>query len=166
VLGEIEARAGSWGAACALTNASIAAWPYDPAPYATRAEARLHLSDARDAFSDAELVARLAGGAWPEALRLLIVHRTSNIDEARRRIIALTRNWLSPGTNLSVKDAEYLAMAYLALGDERRAIESLRRARPVGTDLRVALRGPRLAALRSDTAVARMIIEAEGRDRR
>ena len=165
-LAELELEASRWSAACAVSNASIAAWPYDPAPYATRAEARLHLSDARDAFSDAELVARLAPGAWPEALRLLIKQRTSNVDDARQQITALTGRWLSPGLELSVKDAEFMAIAYLAMGDQRRAIESLRRARPVGTDLRVALRGPRLAAIRSDTAVARMIIEAEGRDRR
>jgi hypothetical protein len=52
------------------------------------------------------------------------------------------------------------------MGDRRRAVESLKRARPVGTDLRVVLGDPRLAALRADTAVARLLIEAEGRDRR
>jgi hypothetical protein len=126
----------------------------------------LRLSDARNAFSDAELVGRLATGAWPEALRLLVTLGASDIDVARRQIMTLTARWLAPGTQLGVQDAEFLARAYLAMGDERRAIESLRRARPVGTDLRVALRSSRLSAIRSDTAVARMLLEAEGRDRR
>lgn len=165
-LASLELQARRWDAACALSNASIAAWPYDPLPYATRAEARLHISDARDAFSDAELVRRLAGGAWPEALRILIVNGTDNVDDARSQIVSLTAAWLSPGRDLSVKDAEFMARAYLAMGDHRRAVESLRRARPVGTDLRVALRGPMLSPLRGDTAIARLIIEAEGRDRR
>jgi tetratricopeptide (TPR) repeat protein/TolB-like protein len=165
-LAAMELQGRRWNAACALSNASIAAWPYDPSPYATRAEARLHLSDGPDAFSDAELVRRLATGAWPEALRILIVNGTHNIDDARSQIVALTAAYLSPGRELAVRDAEYMARAYLTLGDQRRAVESLRRARPVGTDLRVALRGPLLSPLRSDTAVARMIIEAEGRDRR
>jgi len=53
----------------------------------------------------------------------------------------------------------------LTMGDQRRAIESLRRARPMGADLRSALRSPRLATIRSDTAVVRMLLESEGRNR-
>jgi hypothetical protein len=130
-----------------------------------RAEARLRLSDARDAYSDAELVRRLAGGAWPEALRVLVTNGSSNIDEARRQIMSLTASWLGPGSQFSVRDAEYLAVAYLTMGDQRRAIESLRRARPLGADLRTTLKSPRLAAIRGDTAVARMLAESEWRNR-
>lgn len=161
----MDLQASRWDAACVMSNASIAAWPYDPLPYAVRAEARLHLSDARDAYSDAELVRRLAAGAWPDALRVLVSNQSSNVDEARRQVLALTSRWLRPGSQLSVREAEYLAVAYLTMGDQRRAVESLRRARPVGADLRVALRSPRLAAIRRDTAVVRMLAEAEGRNR-
>jgi tetratricopeptide (TPR) repeat protein len=161
----IEQQGSRWAAACGLSNASIAAWPYDPVPYAVRAEARLRLSDARDAYSDAELVRRLASGAWPEALRVLVTSGASNVDEARRQIMSLTASWLGPGTQFNVRDAEYLAVAYLTMGDQRRAIESLRRARPLGADLRSTLRSPRLAAIRGDTAVVRMILESEGRNR-
>lgn len=161
----IEHQGSRWPAACALSNASIAAWPYDPVPYAVRAEARLRLSDARDAYSDAELVRRLASGAWPEALRVLVTNGASNIDQARRQIMGLTASWLGPGMQFSVRDAEYLAVAYLTMGDRRRAIESLRRARPMGADLRAALRSPRLADIRTDTAVVRMLAESEGRHR-
>jgi tetratricopeptide (TPR) repeat protein len=161
----LERQASNWQAVCGLSNASIAAWPYDPVPYAVRAEARLRLSDARDAYSDAELVRRLAAGAWPEALRVLISNGASNVDEARRQVMTLTASWLGPGTQFTVRDAEYLAVAYLTMGDQRRAIESLRRARPLGADLRSALRSPRLAAIRRDTAVVRMLAESEGRHR-
>jgi tetratricopeptide (TPR) repeat protein len=161
----LEQQASNWRAACALSNASIAAWPYDPVPYAVRAEARLRLSDARDAYSDAELVRRLAAGAWPEALRVMISNGADNVDEARRQVMSLTASWLGPGTQFTVRDAEYLAVAYLTMGDQRRAIESLRRARPMGADLRSALRSPRLAAIRRDTAVVRMLAESEGRNR-
>jgi hypothetical protein len=129
-LAGMDLQASRWASACVLSNASIAAWPYDPVPYAIRAEARLRLADGRDAYSDAELVRRLATGAWPEALRVLISNGASNVDEARSQIHSLTAAWLGPGTQFTVRDAEYLAMAYLAMGDERRAIESLRRARP------------------------------------
>lgn len=161
----LDQQASRWESACVLSNASIAAWPYDPIPYAIRAEARLRLSDARDAYSDAELVRRLASGAWPEALRVIVANAASNIDEARRQVLGLTAAWLAPGNNFSVRDAEYLALAYLAMGDQRRAIESLRRARPMGADLRAAIRSPRLAAIRSDTAIVRILAEAEGRNR-
>jgi len=161
----MELQASRFESACVLSNASIAAWPYDPLPYAVRAESRLRLADARDAYSDAELVRRLATGAWPEALRVLISNGASNVDEARQQIMALTAAWLAPGTQFSVRDAEYLALAYLAMGDQRRAIESLRRARPMGADLRVALRSPRLAAIRTDTAVVRMLAESESPNR-
>jgi tetratricopeptide (TPR) repeat protein/TolB-like protein len=161
----IEQQGARWAAACVLSNASIAAWPYDPVPYAVRAEARLRLSDARDAYSDAELVRRLAAGAWPEALRVLVTSGSSNVDEARQQIMRLTASWLGPGSQFTVRDAEYLAVAYLTMGDQRRAIESLRRARPVGADLRTTLKSARLAAIRRDTAVVRMLAESEGRSR-
>ena len=164
-LAGMDLQASRWESACVLSNASIAAWPYDPKPYAVRAEARLRLSDARDAFSDAELVRRLASGAWPEALRVMIANGASHVDDARRQVLALTAAWLAPGHNFTVRDAEYLAIAYLTMGDERRAIESLRRARPMGADLRATLRSPRLAAIRTDTAVIRMLAESEGRNR-
>jgi len=164
-LAEMELRASRWASACALSNASIAAWPYEAAPYATRAEARLHLADARDAYSDAELVRRLATGAWPDALGVLIANGASNVADARQKARDLTVAWLAPGNHLSVRDAEYLATAYLTMGDRRRAVESLRRARPMGADLRFALHSPRLAAIRKDTAIARILAESSASNR-
>ena len=164
-LAEMELRASRWAMACALSNASIAAWPYEAEPYATRAEARLHLADARDAFSDAELVRRLATGAWPDALGVLIANGASNVDDAQRKMRVLTVSWLAPGNHLSVRDAEYLATAYLTMGDRRRAVESLRRARPMGADLRFVLHSPRLAAIRGDTAIARILAESAASNR-
>ncbi len=161
----MDLQGSRWDSACVLSNASIAAWPYDPLPYAVRAEARLRLADTRDAYSDAEMVRRLATGAWPQALRVLISNGASNVDEARQQVMGLTVAWLASGTQFSVRDAEYLALAYLTMGDQRRAIESLRRARPVGADLRVALLSRRLGAIRTDTAVVRMLAETVGRNR-
>lgn len=147
-----------------LTNASIGAWPYDPIPYAVRAQARLRLSDARNAYADAELVARMSAEAWVGGLQVLVARGASNVEVARQRSRGLTARWLATNAVLSPRDAEYLALAYLSVGDERRAVEVLRRARPVGTDLGVAIRSPGLAAVRSDTAVVRLMREtAESR---
>lgn len=163
-LSDLERRAQRWETACAFSNASIAAWPFDPIPYAVRAEARLRRSEARDAYADAEMVRRLTTGAWTSALRVIIADGASNVDAARRQARELTAAWLATGVPLSVRDGEYLARAYLTVGDERRAIESLRRAQPVGADLGVALRGAGLERIRSDTAVVRLLREsAEGR---
>jgi Tfp pilus assembly protein PilF len=164
-LSELELRAERWANACALSNAAIGAWPYDPLPYATRAQARLHLSDARDAYADAEMVRRLTTGAWTAALRVLVASGASNVDVARRLVRELTADWLATGVPLSVRDGEYLALAYLAMGDQRRAIESLRRAEPIGTDLGVVLLRPALSPIRSDTAITRLLRETGARGR-
>jgi tetratricopeptide (TPR) repeat protein len=158
-LAELEIRGERWEAACALANGSIGAWPYDPMPYALRAQARLRLADARDAYSDSEMVRRLTTGAWTAALRVIISSGARNVDVARRQVRELTAAWIATEVPLSVRDAEYLALAYLSVGDRRRAVESLRRAEPLGADLGVALRNPRLAEIRTDTAVVRMIRE-------
>ncbi|HEX9564360.1 MAG TPA: hypothetical protein VF981_10335, partial [Gemmatimonadaceae bacterium] len=156
-LAEMERRAEGWAAACVLTNASIIAWPFDPLAYAVRAQARMRLADARDAYSDAEMVQRLTAGAWPDALRVVISSGAGNVDAARRLALEMTAAWLAPSPPLTVRDAEYMALAYLSTGDARRAVESLRRAQPVGTDLGVVLRAPGLEAIRSDTAIVRLL---------
>jgi tetratricopeptide (TPR) repeat protein len=162
LLAEMELRNDRFDSACVLSNASIAAWPYDPQPYATRALARLRLADARDAYSDAELVGRLTTGAWADALRVLVRLVAGDVDGARQQTQSLTAKWLAPGSLLNVRDAEYLAMVYLAVRDELRAIESLRRARPIGADLNAVLRSDRLSVLRSDTTVVRLLRESSG----
>jgi Tfp pilus assembly protein PilF len=146
--------------ACALSNASIGAWPFDPMPYAVRAQARLRLAEARDAYADAEMVRRLTTGAWTSALRVIMASGASNVDVARRQARELTAQWLATGVPLSVRDGEYLALAYLSVGDQRRAIESLRRAEPIGADLGVVLRRPALSSITSDTAVVRLLRES------
>jgi len=163
LLGEMRRRTGSWAESCSLVNASVAAWPYDPRVYATRALTRLHLADARDAYSDAELVRRLTSGAWTDALRVLVADGAGETSMARQRVQGLTATWLATERPLSVRDAEYIALAYLTVGDQRRAVESLRRARPVGADLGQALRGAGLEAIRADTTIRRLLRETGGR---
>jgi tetratricopeptide (TPR) repeat protein len=160
-LAAIELRAEHWNEACAFSNASIAAWSYDPMPYAVRARARMHLAQARDAFSDAELSARLGGsGAWSAALRVLMQRDAGNIEASNAGARSMTARWLAREQTLGVRDAVYLALMYQAVGDTRRAIESLRRARPLGADLRRGIGEPRLAPIRSDTAVVRILRES------
>jgi hypothetical protein len=108
-------------------------------------------------------VGRLTTGAWTQAVRLLITSAAGRVDIARRQVDELTVAWLAPGRTFGVRDAEYLAMAYLVMGDQRRAIESLKRARPVGAELGMVLRSRQMAAIRSDTAVARLLRDTAAR---
>jgi TolB-like protein len=163
VLGEVAVRAERWGEACALTNVSIDSWPYNALPYAMRARARLHLAQTRDAYADAETAAKLMPGIWSRALRLIVDAAAGNEELTRRQSHALATQWLAPGRSLAVRDASYAAMAFLAVGDRRRAVEAIRRAKPLGTDLVSALNDRRLSPIRSDTAVVRILRQSTAR---
>jgi Tfp pilus assembly protein PilF len=164
-MSELTFRAQRWAESCVLSNASIEVWPYDAESYAVRSRTRMRLGEARDAYSDAETAARLTTGAiWVEALRVSIQVGASNIEGARREARALTGRWLAPGRTLTVRDAQYVALAYVAVGDNRRAVEALKRANPVGADLGNVLREPTLAPIRSDTAVTRLLRQTSASD--
>ena len=156
-MAEIAMRRGQWQDVCVLSNASIGAWQYDADAYANRAFARMRTGQARDAFADAETAAKLAPGAWAQALRVLMDVSVGTIEQARPRAMGLVRRWMGSEKTLSVKDAKYLAMALEAVGDRRRAVEAIKRARPLGADLATALRDPALADLRADTTVVRIL---------
>lgn len=146
-----------------LSNASIGAWQYDAEAYASRANARMRMSQARDAFADAEIAAMLAPGAWVDALRVLMDVAVGDKEQATARARTMVQRWLPPGRTLSVRDAKYMALALTAVGDRRRAVESIKRARPLGADLVTALRDPALAVVRADTAVSRILRDPAAR---
>jgi tetratricopeptide (TPR) repeat protein len=165
-LSELAVRNSQWAEACAYSNVSITAWPFDPAPYASRARARIRLAQTRDAYSDAETAAKLSPGVWMKALLVLIDADASNEEGARDQATSLATTWLTPGRTLDVRDATYLSLAYMAVGDRRRAVEALRRARPLGVDLVTALRDKGFDAIRGDTAVTRLIALSANRLRK
>ncbi|MFN8580506.1 MAG: hypothetical protein U0163_05935 [Gemmatimonadaceae bacterium] len=162
-LAEIATRRSRWQEVCVLSNASIGAWQYDAEAYASRANARMRMSQARDAFADAEIAAMLAPGAWVDALRVLMDVAVGDKEQATARARTMVQRWLPPGRTLSVRDAKYMALALTAVGDRRRAVESIKRARPLGADLVTALRDPALAVVRADTAVSRILRDPAAR---
>ncbi len=164
-LSELAVRQNRWVESCAFANASIEAWPFDPVPYAARARARLHLSQARDAYSDAETAARLTGAAWVTALHVLVEVAADGVDRARPPAMALVARWLGAGRVLTPRDASYLAMAFVSVNEPRYAVEAMRRVRPLGADLVTDVRDPALEPIRSDTTVARLLGEARGKGR-
>lgn len=158
-LAELALDAQRWPAACAAANAAIGARPYDAWPYALRALARIRLGQSRDAFADAEIAQRLAGATWSAALRVIVSQRAGDVDVSRRALQRHTGDWLAPGRALPVRDAEFVARAYLGVGDRRRALEAIRRATPIGADLVQALGHADFAAVRADTLVTRLLRE-------
>jgi tetratricopeptide (TPR) repeat protein len=161
-LAELALRNQRWAESCGLGNASIAVWPYDPVAYAARARARLWLSQERDAYADVETAARFTAAPWASALRVLVDVRVNAVAAARGNAQALAVRWLAPGRMHAVRDATHLAMAFLGVGDNRRAVEALRRASPLGADFVTAMRDPALTALRADTTVRRLLRQASG----
>lgn len=158
-LAELALDAERWPAACAAANAAIGARPFDAWPYAIRALARIRLGQSRDAFADAEIANRLARTTWSAALRVIVIQRAGDRDVARRTLQQQTGAWLGGGRTMPVRDAAFVARAYLGAGDRRRALEAIRRASPVGTDLVHALGHADLAAVRTDTLVTRLVRE-------
>lgn len=151
-LASLALRERRYQEACAFGNAAVAAAPFNAAAYAVRAQARLRLGQARDAFADSETAVRLTNEAWTQALQLLIELGAGNPEQANALGRTLAHRYLGPGNVLGVEDAAMLARAYVGLGDERRALDALARARPRGRLLATALRDPAFDALRSDSS--------------
>jgi tetratricopeptide (TPR) repeat protein len=160
MLGDVMLRRNRPSEACLMTNASIDAWPFDPVPYIVRARARLLLGQTRDAYADSETAAKLTNAAWIQAVHVLVQVRAGNELGARREADILAARWLRRGETLAVRDATHLALAFASIRDRRRTIEAIRRARPQGLDLVVAVRDDAFDFVRGDTAVVRIIREA------
>jgi tetratricopeptide (TPR) repeat protein/TolB-like protein len=156
-LASIEQRNGRSGLVCGLTNASIAADPFNPMAYGLRAIARLQLAQAREAYSDAETAARLVDSPYTRSIRLRVEVGSTNVDYAPDLARELVRRYLvGPGT-LRVFDALELAGALVETGFEREAIGILNRARPVGRELRTGLTNKVFDPLRSEADFVRLV---------
>jgi tetratricopeptide (TPR) repeat protein len=163
VLAEIELRAGRAAAACAMINASIAADPFEPRAYGTRALARLRLAQAREAYADAEVAQRLVSSLWPVALRVRIDHAASNVNGARAGARALAARYLVGTVEYAVEDAVALAATFAEMGMTKDAMGALGRARPVGQRLAAALRDSAFDSVRKDSAFAALERTARGK---
>lgn len=151
-LAGIELRAKHYGEACSLSNAAVASAPFDAQAYSVRARARLHLGQTRDAYADAETAAKLSGEPWTEGLRLVTEVGAGNRDRAATLSRELANRYLAAGRLLPVRDAAMLAVGWIRLGDTKRGIEALSRARPKGRLLLTALSDPAFDPIRSDAA--------------
>lgn len=152
LLAEVERRAERPQLTCAFANASIAADPFDPRVYGTRALARLKLAQAREAYADAETAMRLTDGAWAEGIRLMVEVAGANTSLAQSLGRQYAQQFVASRTVLTVEDALSLARAFAALGFYREAEGALLKARPAGQVLRLGLSEKAFAPMRGRPA--------------
>ena len=141
-----------------LLDAAIAADPRYANAYLLRVRMQLNNAQFRNAWSDAEMAARLGNPLPGEAASVLVYAQTGDSGGARTRAQALLRDVRQKAPVLSVLDSRYLALTFMAIGQRDAAIEVLERAYPRGAALWLALQDPGLQRLqgqpRFDTLVA------------
>jgi TolB-like protein/Tfp pilus assembly protein PilF len=136
----------------------------DPAAdyaYVLRALTHLRARELPEARADGETAARLhAGYRLPgEAVLVLTELAAADTAAARRRLERLDREVRSAGQP-SVTDAAWVGRALVAVGESRRALQLLERARPRGARLWFYLRAPEFDALRADARFQRLAEES------
>ena len=135
-------------AARRMIDSALAITPADADAYALRARANAARGDLRAAWADAEVAERL-GDSWQA--QTLIASFEARVGERRaalKRLAALVRAVPARVPYTSVQGSQ-LAMAYVAVGDSRRALTALLKTRDDGT-LAAALRDPGFDPIRGE----------------
>ena len=135
-------------AARRMIDSALAITPADADAYALRARANAARGDLRAAWADAEVAERL-GDSWQA--QTLIASFEARVGERRaalKRLATLVRGVPARVPYTSVQGSQ-LAMAYVAVGDSRRALTALLKTRDDGT-LAAALRDPGFDAIRGE----------------
>ena len=135
-------------AARRMIDSALAMTPADPEAYALRARANAARGDLRAAWADAEVAERL-GDTWQA--QTLIASFEARVGErraAQARLAQLVKR-VSPKVPFSAKQGSQLALAYVAAGDSKRALNALLRTRDDGT-LAAALKDPGFDPIRGE----------------
>ncbi|HUQ81252.1 MAG TPA: protein kinase [Gemmatimonadaceae bacterium] len=135
-------------AARRMVDSALAMDPTDADAFALRARANALRGDLRAAWADAEVTERL-GDSWQA--QTLIASFEARVGERRKaeyRLSQLVKR-VSPKLPFSAKQGSQLALAYVATGDTRRALNALLRTRDDGT-LEAALKDPGFDPIRGE----------------
>lgn len=135
-------------AARRMIDSALAMDPTDADAFALRARANAARGDLRAAWADAEVTERL-GDSWQA--QTLIASFEARVGERRAaedRLGELVKR-VSPKVPFSAKQGSELALAYVAAGDTRRALNALLRTRDDGT-LEAALKDPGFDPIRGE----------------
>jgi serine/threonine protein kinase len=135
-------------AARRMIDSALAMAPTDPEAYALRARANAARGDLRAAWADAEVAERLGDDWQAQTLIASFEARVGEVRASRDRLAALIKR-VPPKVPFSAKQGSELALAYVAIGDSRRALNALLRTRDDGT-LASALKDPGFDPIRGE----------------
>jgi hypothetical protein len=131
-----------------MIDSALAMDPTDPDAFALRARANAARGDLRGAWADAEVTERLGDSWQAQTLIATFEARVGERRAARNRLAELVKR-VSPKVPFSAKQGSELALAYVATGDTRRALNALLRTRDDGT-LAAALKDPGFDPIRGE----------------
>ena len=131
-----------------MIDSALAMTPADPEAYALRARANAARGDLRAAWADAEVTERLGDSWQAQTLIASFEVRVGERRAARDRLAQLVKR-VSPKVPFSAKQGSELALAYVAAGDSKRALNSLLRTRDDGT-LAAILKDPGFDPIRGE----------------
>jgi serine/threonine-protein kinase len=135
-------------AARRMIDSALAMSPTDPEAYALRARANAARGDLRGAWADAEVAERLGDDWQAQTLIASFEARVGETRAARDRLAALVKR-VPPKVPFTAKQGSQLALAYVAAGDSRRALNALLRTRDDGT-LAAVLKDPGFDPIRGE----------------
>jgi serine/threonine protein kinase len=135
-------------AARRLIDSALAMAPTDPEAYALRARANAARGDLRGAWADAEVTERLGDDWQAQTLIASFEARVGETRAARERLANLVKR-VPPKVPFTAKQGSQLALAYVAAGDTKRALNALLRTRDDGT-LAATLKDPGFDAIRGE----------------
>jgi len=135
-------------AARRLIDSALAMSPTDPEAYALRARANAARGDLRGAWADAEVTERLGDDWQAQTLIASFEARVGEKRAARDRLASLVKQ-VPPKAPFTAKQGSQLALAYVAAGDTKRALNALLRTRDDGT-LAATLKDPGFDPIRGE----------------
>jgi hypothetical protein len=135
-------------AARRMIDSALAMAPTDPDAYALRARANAARGDLRAAWADAEVAERLGDDWQAQTLIASFEARVGEVRAARDRLSALVKR-VPAKAPFTAKQGAELSMAYVAIGDKRRALSALLRTRDDGS-LAAALKDPGFDPIRGE----------------
>jgi thioredoxin-like negative regulator of GroEL len=131
-----------------MIDSALAITPADADAYALRARANAARGDLRSAWADAEVAERLGDSWQAQTLIASFEVRVGERRAALNRLAALAKR-VPTRVPYTAEQGTQLAMAYVAVGDTRRALTALLKTRDDGS-LASALRDPGFDAIRGE----------------
>jgi serine/threonine-protein kinase len=135
-------------AARRMIDSALAMSPTDPEAYALRARANAARGDLRGAWADAEVTERLGDDWQAQTLIASFEARVGETRAAKDRLALLVKR-VPPKVPFTAKQGSQLALAYVAAGDTKRALNALLRTRDDGS-LAASLKDPGFDPIRGE----------------